>query len=488
MFFRKSVLLLISLLIVSLGLPAGSEAAAGGIRAVSVSGGSAHGVAAWSDGTVTGWGDNKYGQVGDGTSINQYIPRQVAGLRGIVQVAAARSVSFALSKDGEVWGWGRDYSSYIQNDPQLRDQKRGGPVKLEGLQEVSSITTNGNLGIAVKKDGTVTLWYPSYDQPGVLPVQIRYLALKGVTEVKSALINGNDALFLSKEGSVKQLSIVNTVYNRIRLESDPVSVATIASSSINGMAATQGELFLLRSDGQVLRWNKGLKALSAVAGLNNVYKLDTGFYRLFALKGNGTLWQWNYNSGALAKPYQIKKGNQISNIWGSSGTFGFAQHKDGTLLGWGDGFDTGLATGRGTVTKDQAGFILTPVQPPLMFFVNDELFSFYGSSSIKDGKLYVPPNSVFKALGVKVSNGTFKPDPKYGNAQFTSWSFAYGNNIVQVKVSDPPELYINGKKSDREFTMNRLPDSAQVPLETICDLLGIGLQWNKSTGEVRLEN
>ncbi|WP_209985827.1 chromosome condensation regulator RCC1 [Paenibacillus rhizoplanae] len=457
-------------------------------RAVSVSGGSAHGIAAWSDGTVTGWGDNKFGQVGDGTSINQYIPRQVEGLSGIVQVAAAGRVSFALSRDGEVWGWGLDYSSYIENDPLLRYQKRGGPVKLEGLREVSSITANGSLGIAVKKDRTATLWYPSYDQPGVLPVQIHYLELKAVTGIRSALINGNDALFLTEEGSVKQMSIVNTVYNRIRLESDPVSVATIASSSITGMAASQGELFLLRSDGQVLRWNRGLKAPSAVAGLNNVYKLDTGFYRLFALKRNGTLWQWNYNSGVLAKPYQIKKGNQISNIWGSSGTFGFAQHKDGTLLGWGDRFDTGLATGRGTVTKDQAGYILTPVRQPLMFFVNGEPFSFYGTPSIKDDKLYVPPTSVFKALGVQVSYGTFKADPKYGNDPFTGWSFVYGNNIVQVKVSDPLELYINGKKSDREFTMNRLPDSAQFPLEAICDLLGIGLQWNKSTGEVRLEN
>ncbi|MFD2877675.1 hypothetical protein ACFTAO_19425 [Paenibacillus rhizoplanae] len=94
-------------------------------RAVSVSGGSAHGIAAWSDGTVTGWGDNKFGQVGDGTSINQYIPRQVEGLSGIVQVAAAGRVSFALSRDGEVWGWGLDYSSYIENDPLLRYQKNG---------------------------------------------------------------------------------------------------------------------------------------------------------------------------------------------------------------------------------------------------------------------------------------------------------------------------------------------------------------------------
>lgn len=140
------------------------------------------------------------------------------------------------------------------------------------------------------------------------------------------------------------------------------------------------------------------------------------------------------------------------------------------------------------MTKDEDGYILAPVQPPLSFSVNGETFSFYGTPSVKDGKLYVPANSVFKALGVKVSSGTSKPDPKFYGYQFTVWSFVYGKNTVQVKFSDPLELYINGKKSDREFTMNRLPDSAQFPLEAICDLLGIGLQWNKSTGEVRLEN
>ncbi|QUL57644.1 chromosome condensation regulator RCC1 [Paenibacillus tritici] len=486
---RSMVQLIVCMLVLSLCLPAGKEAAAApGVKAVSVSGGSAHGIAAWSDGTVTGWGYNKNGQVGDGTSINQYIPKKVEGLSGIVQVAAAGSVSFALSKEGEVWGWGQDYSSYIQNDPLLPNQRRGGPVKLEGLQEIASITTNGALGIAVTKDGTAILWYPSYDPPGVLPVQIRYLKLPAISGIKSALINGNDALFLTKDGSVKQMSIYHSYYNRIRLESDPVSIATLASSAITGMAASQGELFLLRSDGQVLRWNKGLQAPSAVAGLNNVYKLDTGFYRLYTLKRNGTLWKSDYSSGTLVKPIQIKTGIHISNIWGSSGTFGFAQHKDGILLGWGDSFDTGLSTGRGSATKDEAGYILAPVLQPLVFFVNGQPFSFYGSASVQDGKLYVPQTSVFKALGVQVSTSTSNPDPKPGNSRSTVWSFVYGDKTLQVKLSDPLEVSVNGKKSDREFTMNRLPDSTQLPLEVICELLGIGLQWNKVTGEVKLGN
>ena len=86
---------------------------------VSVAGGSGHGVAAWSDGSVTAWGYNKSGQVGDGTSIHQLVPKQVAGLTDIVQVAAGDNSSFALDKNGDVWAWGDYYSPYINGDPLL---------------------------------------------------------------------------------------------------------------------------------------------------------------------------------------------------------------------------------------------------------------------------------------------------------------------------------------------------------------------------------
>lgn len=90
---------------------------------VSVAGGSGHGVAAWSDGSVTAWGYNKSGQVGDGTSIHQWVPKQVAGLTDIVQVAAGDNSSIALDKNGDVWAWGDYYSPYINEDPLLPFQK-----------------------------------------------------------------------------------------------------------------------------------------------------------------------------------------------------------------------------------------------------------------------------------------------------------------------------------------------------------------------------
>ncbi|WP_052421308.1 RCC1 domain-containing protein [Paenibacillus sp. FSL R7-0273] len=247
-----AILMAVILMVPAAGGEAGAEAA---VRPVSVSGGNAHGLAVWSDGTVTGWGYNKSGQVGDGTTIDQYVPRQISGLSGIVQVAAGSNASFALDAAGEVWGWGQTYGSYISYDPSAPVQKSG-PRKLEGLQNVGSIVTNGYTGLAVKKDGTATLWYPSFDQPSEMSV--RYLPLPGVTGIKSAVIAGNDALFLTEAGAVKQLSIYNTVYGRVRWASDPVTVHTLTGSGIKQIAASGDNAFLLDTSGRVLRWNRSL--------------------------------------------------------------------------------------------------------------------------------------------------------------------------------------------------------------------------------------
>jgi alpha-tubulin suppressor-like RCC1 family protein len=65
-----------------------------------------HSLAVRSDGTVWAWGDNLYGQLGDGTLTNQSTPVRVMGLTGVTQVAAGYGHSLALRSDGTVWAWG----------------------------------------------------------------------------------------------------------------------------------------------------------------------------------------------------------------------------------------------------------------------------------------------------------------------------------------------------------------------------------------------
>jgi len=66
-----------------------------------------------SDGTVRAWGDNSFGQLGDGTTAERHIPVQVPGLTGITGIAAGGSQSFAL-KDGKLWKWGGGVRNPVQ--------------------------------------------------------------------------------------------------------------------------------------------------------------------------------------------------------------------------------------------------------------------------------------------------------------------------------------------------------------------------------------
>src|SRR5438067_1323800 len=64
-------------------------ARAGGMAdAVMLAAGQGHSLAVAADGTVWAWGDNTYGQFGDGTRTDRVLPVQVGGLRGVTAVAA----------------------------------------------------------------------------------------------------------------------------------------------------------------------------------------------------------------------------------------------------------------------------------------------------------------------------------------------------------------------------------------------------------------
>ncbi len=466
----------------------GTTTFAASAKPVSVAGGGAHGIAAWSDGTVTGWGYNKYGQVGDGTSIDQYIPKPVAGLTDIIQVAASGDASFALNREGEVWAWGENYSSNVSNDPILPYKKIGPPVKLEGLKEVSYLAPafRGYAGVAIHKDGTATLWYSSYEAPDYTKNTVKYVPLKGITNARTGIIVNDDVLFLSPDGSVNLISIYNNSYGRYRSGDDPIVVKSLNSSPISRIVGSYGDAFLLRKDGTVLRWNKDSQQPAVIKGLTGIYDLQTGSKHLYLLKQNGTVWQWNYNGGPMARPYQIKGLAGITTLWGSTGQMGFALHKNGELLAWSEGYNAGLVTGSGSPAANDA--IVANIQQPLFWTVNGRSVRFYGTSAIIGGELYVPYTSVFEALGIKITLGQSNPDPKYYNNRFPVWTLLYGGNTLIIKASSPAEVFVNGKRSDQGITIRSLSDTTMFPLEAIQEILGFELQWNKTTGEVVLDS
>jgi len=74
---------------------------------VSVTAGAWHSLALKSDGTVAGWGWNRYGQVGRGVfSFIEPTPVGVTNLNGALSLAAGAVHSLAMLSDGTVAAWG----------------------------------------------------------------------------------------------------------------------------------------------------------------------------------------------------------------------------------------------------------------------------------------------------------------------------------------------------------------------------------------------
>jgi len=90
------------------GRPSEPVQVAGLTDVVAITVGDLHNLAVKRDGTVWAWGNNAFGQLGDGTTTDREAPVQVAGLSAAVAVAARGAHSLALLRDGTVWAWGDD--------------------------------------------------------------------------------------------------------------------------------------------------------------------------------------------------------------------------------------------------------------------------------------------------------------------------------------------------------------------------------------------
>ena len=75
----------------------------------SVSAGSHHTMAIKNNGTLWGWGENREGQLGDGTRISKNIPTFIDINWTMVEANAMNTLAI---DDGVIWKWGNFYSQF----------------------------------------------------------------------------------------------------------------------------------------------------------------------------------------------------------------------------------------------------------------------------------------------------------------------------------------------------------------------------------------
>lgn len=306
---------------VSAHLPAGTQVTA-------VAAGEMDGLALTSAGSVLAWGWNFYGQLGDGTTTNRSVPVPVdlpAGVR-VTAVAASAYDSLALTSAGRVLAWGDNEWGQLGNGNTLvAGSTTPVWVDLPAGTRVIAISANGYDSMALTSDGRLLAWGRNTEgqlgnggigNQSFTPVLVHVPAGVRVTAIASgffhnlALTSGGRVLAWGDNNpgdvGVGTTSTVNT----------PVWVHLPAGAYVKAIGAGGGQSLAVTCGGRVLAW--GLNSFGQLGDGSTTNRLTPAWVhlpagvRVTAVSGGGL------HSLALTAPgHVLAWGNGITGQLGN---------------------------------------------------------------------------------------------------------------------------------------------------------------------------
>ncbi|MFA6285846.1 MAG: chitobiase/beta-hexosaminidase C-terminal domain-containing protein [Opitutaceae bacterium] len=276
-----------------------------------VSTGQDHTLALRRDGTVWAWGDNDYGQLGQGTSSGSLYPAKVVGLAGMKAIAAGALHSLAVKSDGTVWGWG--YNGNGQLGTGTATTQELSPVQVVALSGVVAVAAGDDHSLALKSDGTVWAW--GYNGSGELGdgssagQQLSPVQVAGLGGVVAITAGPSYSLALKADGTVWGWGYNGSGQLGTNYSPSSTNVPIRAGTIINVIAISAGSwhVLALKNDGSVLAWGANYsgqlgdntnssRGFAGPVTLTGQYTaIAAGYDHSAALRTDGTLFTWGGN-------------------------------------------------------------------------------------------------------------------------------------------------------------------------------------------------
>lgn len=393
-----------------------------------IASGYAFGAALKADGSVWTWGNNTYGQLGNGKieNTNTSEPNRVLGIEGngylenIKQISVGAYTTYALTSGGKVLNWGYNGEGelgnnstansgtpvYVQKQVEVIDENGKKSTKLVNLDNIIQISAGATHALALASDGTVWSWgRNNYGQLGI-----------NVGDTTANNANGK---------RVYAVKVQKQVSETITNEDGTETTTTHLEDLDNIKQISGGDCFsvALTNEGTVYAWGLGTTGQignaasgnvyipTQVVGLNgegyltNIKQIDAGGIHTLALTEEGTVYAWgrdteyqlgNGANGNQNRPVQVKIDaetpltgiEEISAIYQTS----YARTKDGKVYGW--GLNTSGQIGDYTITNK--GYA-TPVKTDAIGEIED-------IKSLSDGQ-YTHTNYMIDRNGNIYGNG-----------------------------------------------------------------------------------
>ncbi|MEZ0325772.1 MAG: RCC1 domain-containing protein [Fimbriimonas sp.] len=229
------------------------------LRAVAIDGGAHHSLALRSDGTVTGWGENEFGQASP-----------PPGLTDAVAISAGRAHSLALTSNGTIVAWG------------LND---AGQCDVPAVNDFIAVAAGADHSLGLRSDGTILAWGANGSRQCDVP--------SGLGRAKAISGGSLHSVALLEDGTIASWGD-----NEFGQLVHPLNLGP-AKAIDAGAAHT---LALLES-GEIAAWGyNDYEQCDIPASLDGVASLAAGGYHSIALRTDGSIVCWGRGAQGQTSP------------------------------------------------------------------------------------------------------------------------------------------------------------------------------------------
>ena len=331
-------------------------------------------------GTLLGWGNNAYGQVGDGSTQDRLQPTPVLTLQNVTEFSAGQYHVLALQSNGSVYAWGDNTNGQLGFSGPPFFSPNPTIVTFAGLPlgvQIKQVAAGGQFSVAVDTAGNVWTWgdntYGQLGDDSVIPHSAP-TQIAGIAGVEGVVAGENHVLALLSDGTVwawgynlrGQLGVGDGTDRWVPTQVVDPTDSTGFLTSVEALAAGAMHSVALKTDGKVYAWGFNADGelgnnttadnavpVQVLGGMPQITGIGAGSYHSLAVDGSGNVWSWGYNAaGQLGYGTTVSTGAGVpAKVKDTSDATGFltgvvrvaggyahsaAIRSDSTVRAWGD--------------------------------------------------------------------------------------------------------------------------------------------------------
>ena len=334
-----------------------------------VSAGAFHTVAIRIDGSLWAWGNNEYGQLGDGTGGEGHYfdtPIQIGTDTNWGSVSAGGLHTVAIRTDGSLWAWGSNDFGQLGYGTDDEENFISTPIQVGTYTDWASVSAGGEYTIAIRADGSLWVWGSNDSgQLGVgtsgeghyisTPTRIEagtnWAFVFASTFAHNIAIGTDGSLWAWGLNYFGKLGDGTTAQRNAPVQIQP---GTRRASVATGFFHT----VVIRTDGSLWAWGRNGEGLLGdgtttdrhrpiqIGTYTNWASVSAGLIHTAAIRTDGSLWAWGVNDfgqlgdgpvgGGHYRDIPVQIGSDTNWAFVSAGEdHTIAIRTDGSLWAWG---------------------------------------------------------------------------------------------------------------------------------------------------------